>query len=85
MATATQIKSLLQSHGNRDDERFNAIALQVAAAEARQGHENLATEIRELVEQARRKAAGSKASATVLNSLSLTQSTLAKGSPAPLP
>jgi hypothetical protein len=29
MATATQIKSLLQSHGNRDDERFYAIALQV--------------------------------------------------------
>lgn len=67
MATATQIKSLLQSHGNRDDERFYAIALQVAAAEARQGHEKLATEIRDLVEQARRKAAGSKTSADVLN------------------
>jgi hypothetical protein len=39
MATATQIKSLLQSHGNRADERFYAIAIQVAAAEGRQGYE----------------------------------------------
>lgn len=67
MATATQIKSLLQSHGNRDDERFYAIALQVAAAEARQGHERLAAEIRDLVEKARRNAAGSKTNATVLS------------------
>lgn len=67
MATATQIKSLLQSHGNRDDERFYAIALQVAAAEARQGHERLAAEIRDLVEKARRNAAGSKPNATVLS------------------
>ena len=67
MATATQIKSLLQSHGNRDDERFYAIALQVAAAEARQGHERLAAEIRDLVEKARRNAASGKANATVLS------------------
>lgn len=67
MATATQIKSLLQSHGNRDDERFYAIALQVAAAEARQGHEKLASEIREMVEHSRRKSSNSKASSTILN------------------
>jgi SpoVK/Ycf46/Vps4 family AAA+-type ATPase len=67
MASATQIKSLLQSHGNRDDERFYAIALQVAAAEARQGHERLAKEIRDLVEQARRKAAGAREKSTVLS------------------
>lgn len=67
MATATQIKSLLQSHGNRDDERFYAIALQVAAAEARQGHERLAAEIRDLVEKARRNAAASKSNSTVLS------------------
>ena len=67
MATATQIKSLLQSHGSRDDERFYAVALQVAAAEARQGHEKLAKEIRDLVEQSRKKAAVGKSGATVLS------------------
>jgi len=67
MATATQIKSLLQSHGNRDDERFYAVALQVAAAEARRGHEKLAKEIRTLVERARKKAGEHKASGMVLS------------------
>lgn len=67
MATASQITSLLQSHGNRDDERFYTIALQVAAAEARQGHEKLAQEIRELVEHAKRKAGERKAGAKVLS------------------
>jgi SpoVK/Ycf46/Vps4 family AAA+-type ATPase len=53
MATAAQIKALLQSYGSRDDERFFAVALQVAASEARQGHEDLAKEIRALVEQSK--------------------------------
>ena len=53
MATATQIKELLKTHGEGDDERFYAIAMQVAAAEARQGHELLAQELRHLVEKAR--------------------------------
>src|SRR5260221_6902351 len=53
MATATQIRALLQSHGSGDDERFYSIALQVAAAEARKGHEPLSREIRDLVEKAK--------------------------------
>ena len=53
MATSEQIKALLQSHGTGDDERFYAIALQVAAAEARRGHEALAAEIKKLVDQAK--------------------------------
>jgi AAA+ superfamily predicted ATPase len=53
MATSHQIKALLQSHGTGDDERFYAIALQVAAAEARRGHESLAAEIKKLVDQAK--------------------------------
>lgn len=53
MASANQIKALLQSHGHRDDARFYAVALQVAAAEARSGHGVLAKEIRELVERAK--------------------------------
>jgi SpoVK/Ycf46/Vps4 family AAA+-type ATPase len=55
MATATQIKALLSSHSTGDDERFRAVALQVAAAEARKGHDNLAKELRELVRQSRKK------------------------------
>lgn len=55
MATSAQIKALLQSHGTGDDERFYAIALQVAAAEARRGHEALAGEIKKLVDLAKQK------------------------------
>jgi SpoVK/Ycf46/Vps4 family AAA+-type ATPase len=51
MATAMQIKALLSSHSTGDDERFRAVALQVAAAEARKGHDQLAKELRELVRQ----------------------------------
>jgi len=53
MATAEQIKSLIRSFSNEDQERFFAIALQVAAHEAKQGHATLAHEIRELVDKKR--------------------------------
>lgn len=53
MATAEQIISLIQSHFDSDIERFNTIALQVAAHEAKVGHTNLAFEIRNLVDKAR--------------------------------
>jgi len=55
MATAIQIKALLASHTAGDDERFRAVALQVAAAEARKGHDALAKELRELVRQSRKR------------------------------
>ena len=67
MATATQIKALLQSHGSGDDERFYAIALQVAAAEARRGHEELAVEIKKLVDQAKQRLAAPKASPSIFH------------------
>lgn len=51
MATAEQIKALLRSHADRDDQRFYATALQVAAQEARQGHRKLASDIKEMVEK----------------------------------
>ncbi len=54
MATAEQIKSLIRSFGGEDAERFFAIALQVAAHEAKQGHSALAHELRELVDKKRR-------------------------------
>lgn len=51
MATAEQIKTLLKSHFDNNSERFNTIALQIAANEARIGHSSLALEIKELVDK----------------------------------
>ena len=57
MATAEQLKSLIRSHFGNDAERFNTVALQVAAHEAMQGHNTLAHEIRDIVnKEGRRKA-----------------------------
>jgi SpoVK/Ycf46/Vps4 family AAA+-type ATPase len=67
MATATQVKALLQSHGAGDEERFFAIALQVAAAEARRGHDVLAREIRNLVDQAKARRATPKSSPSIFH------------------
>jgi len=53
MANAAQMVALLESHLNGNDEHFYAIALQVAANEAKQGHEKLALEIRQLVDNAK--------------------------------
>ena len=41
MATAEQIKSLIKSHFSDQQEQFCTIALQLAAHEARQGHQSL--------------------------------------------
>ena len=54
MASAAQLKALLQSHADGDDSRFFAVGLQVAAAEARKGHPELAKELRDIVEQSRK-------------------------------
>lgn len=56
MATAEQIKSLIRSHMNDQPEQFFTVALQVAAHEAKQGHETLALEIRTLVDKSKKKA-----------------------------
>lgn len=55
MATANQIKALLKSHVTGDDEKFITIAMQVAAHEARQGHNKLANELKQLIDQAKTK------------------------------
>lgn len=57
MATASQIKALIKSHAEGDNERFIAVALQMAAHAARTGHTKLAQELRDLVDQARAKSA----------------------------
>ncbi|MFM5604501.1 AAA family ATPase [Aeromonas sanarellii] len=55
MASSEQIKALLQSHLDKDEDRFLSIALQVAAHEARSGHGRLAQELRDIVELAKKK------------------------------
>lgn len=51
MVTSAQIKSLLKSHYDKNDDRFTTLALQVAAAEAQKGRDAIAREIRELVDK----------------------------------
>jgi SpoVK/Ycf46/Vps4 family AAA+-type ATPase len=53
MATADQVKALIRSHAEGDEQRFFAIAMQVAAQAARQGHTRFAQELRDLVDEAR--------------------------------
>lgn len=53
MASADQLKALLKSHLDGDDERFFSVAMQVAAHEAKRGHGKLAEELRKLVDQAK--------------------------------
>ena len=56
MAKADQIKALIRSHAEGDDTRFYAIAIQVAAQAARNGHGKLALELRDMVDRAKREA-----------------------------
>lgn len=55
MATADQIKALINSHFDDKDERFYSVALQVAAHEAKQGHITLANEIKTLLDKNKKK------------------------------
>lgn len=54
MATSDQIKALLKSHRDGDEERFYAIAMQMAAHAARLGHVIQAKEIRDLIDVAKK-------------------------------
>jgi hypothetical protein len=67
MAKAEQIIELLKSHLHGDDKRFYAIALQVAAHEARLGHEKLAKELRDLIDQAKEKQTAFKTRSLSIN------------------
>ena len=53
MPTAAQIKALIRSHADGDDQRFYSVALQVAAQAARQGHRRFAQELRDVIDRAR--------------------------------
>ena len=54
MAASDQIKSLIKSFGEGDEDRFFASAMQIAASEARQGHANFAQELKSLIDSARK-------------------------------
>lgn len=54
MATAEQLRALIQAHFSEDTERFNTSALQIAAHEASTGHGALAHELRLIVDTGRR-------------------------------
>ena len=56
MSNSRQILAMLNSKAQGDDEHFYSIALQVAAAEARQGRRSIAEDLRSAVEKARAKA-----------------------------
>lgn len=56
MATADQIRALLASHLDGDEQRFYTVAIQIAANAARRGQARLADQIRHLVDQAKVKA-----------------------------
>ena len=55
-ASADHVKALVQSHSRGDDDGFYSIALQVAAKAARQGHHRFASDLRDIVQSARREA-----------------------------
>jgi|SRR5690554_3861861 len=54
MAAADQIKSLIKSFSEGDDSRFYATAMQIAAAEARKGHQELAEELKKIIQESKK-------------------------------
>jgi SpoVK/Ycf46/Vps4 family AAA+-type ATPase len=55
MATAEQLKALVRSYTEGDEDRFLAVAMQIAAHAARTGKEKLAQELQALVDQAKKR------------------------------
>lgn len=53
MASADQLKALLKSHIDGDDGHFYAVAMQMAAHEAKLGHGKLAEELRAMIDDAK--------------------------------
>src|SRR5215210_1046727 len=54
MAASDQIKSLIKSFGDGDEDRFFSTAMQIAASEARQGHTSFAQELKSLIDKAKK-------------------------------
>lgn len=55
MASGEHLKALLRSHIKGDDSHFLAVAMQMAAHEAKQGHGKLAEDLRTLIDSAQSK------------------------------
>ena len=55
MANSEQIKSLIKSHANNDNEQFYTIVMQIAANEAKNGHTKLAKEMKDLIDKLKTK------------------------------
>lgn len=53
MATSDQLKALLKSHVDGDNERFYSVAMQIAATEAKNGHSKLAQELKIMIDEAK--------------------------------
>jgi len=52
VATAEQVKNLIRAHIDHDDEKFKTVILQIAAYEAKHGHETFARELKQYAEKA---------------------------------
>lgn len=66
MASANQLKALLNSYLEGDEALFYSVAMQMAAHEAKLGHGKLAKELRELIDKAKLQPHKSKAQPTPL-------------------
>ncbi len=55
MATSAQLKALVRSYADGDEDRFYTSVLQISAHEARAGHGKLATELKNIIDAARQK------------------------------
>lgn len=53
-ASGEHIKALVRSHASGDDAAFYAVALQLAAKAARQGHGNVAADLKQTIDASRR-------------------------------
>lgn len=60
MATAEQIKSLIKAHIDSDNDKFKTVVLQIAAYEAKHGHDTFARELKQFADKS------GKAKGTVL-------------------
>jgi SpoVK/Ycf46/Vps4 family AAA+-type ATPase len=65
MAKSEQLKALLRSYAEGDEPQFYAVAMQMAAHEARQGHGKLAEELKNLIDEAKTRRHGARAPSVV--------------------
>ena len=60
MSTARHVIALLKSHLQGDDKEFLSVAMQAAAHEARLGHGAIAQQLRDLIDEAKRRSAAAQ-------------------------